>query len=901
MLPTAEFVEEAPARERDKDGSIALALGRLELISLVLGLVWIAFPGSTELDRRWFLGLCAAGALQALPLLRRGSRRMHTISLYIVAGSALLGAGVYLSGGQASPLSLFYLWIASYMAWYLPTGLLWRNTGFLIATYCAAVVIHEKPSESHWWLIGSREAAGALLVSGSVIVATVLVRSFRGRLLDSERLFVAGFERSASPMALIDLDGDVLRANEAFGELVGLSASEVVGSNMLRFTHPDDREITATFYRTTMRLAEGSASYQKRLVAADGSVHWLQVAASLITESRSRPAQIFTQAVDITARIEAELRTRRQVEREAAVADVGRAAISGSDVDGLRGWIAAAALRDSGADAVTILDRDAATGNMSVVCRVGSAEGPEPWLAALAAIAIERDASIFSSDLRHDQRLAELTLEAHEHVQSAVAVLIRSATGAHGVLIAQSPTEGGLTSDDVSYLRSLANVLAEATAKRAAADELIRLESYDPLTGLATRARVWEILRQRRTSQCAEGPGVALAVIDVDGFTVLNDAVGREAGDALLREFAQRLEAVVGNRGTVGRLEGATFVVLRDGDDDEPAFVELVAGALDAVRAPFAADGQNVSLTATAGISFAQSAQSDSALLCAAEAAMTHAKTHQRGGYMLFDTAMHEFNIGRVRTESELRSAIESGELFLAYQPLVSIDTREVMGAEALSRWNHSQRGAIPPIEFIPVAEETGLIVPIGRQAIVDCCEQLAAWRAAGLPPVSLAVNVSPRQLYDDNLREFLRTTFGRLGVDATRLTLELTETMLVADPDRAEHLLLELKALGVKLALDDFGTGYASLAYLSRFPFDIVKLDRSLIEHVTDERKAEIIVGSTIEMSHALGLRVVAEGIETAAQDEALRDLGADIGQGYFYGRPAPAVELLNRTPATA
>ena len=359
---------------------------------------------------------------------------------------------------------------------------------------------------------------------------------------------------------------------------------------------------------------------------------------------------------------------------------------------------------------------------------------------------------------------------------------------------------------------------------------------------------------------------------------MVNDSLGHDLGDDLLRVLTSRLEAVLRTQDTLARFSADEFLILCDDIENERAAVRVTDRILAAVQPPFQLGEEEISITATAGIAIATPEHSAEALIRDSEAAMHRAKEGARGRYELFDSEMHERNIGRLRIESALRRAHKAGDLYLAYQPLVSLATGEIESFEALLRWEHPDWGPISPVEFIPIA---------------DTCDQLAGWQTQHRKARSVAVNVSSRQLYDDVLPRFIRDTLARDDVPADLLTLELTESTLVGDNHHAQEVLHELKEIGVRLALDDFGTGFASLSYLSSFPFDIVKLDRTLIKGIGQSRKDDIIIASTIEMGHALGLTVVAEGIETREQAAHVKKLGCDLAQGFYFAMPLPASQI--------
>ena len=425
--------------------------------------------------------------------------------------------------------------------------------------------------------------------------------------------------------------------------------------------------------------------------------------------------------------------------------------------------------------------------------------------------------------------------------------------------------------------------------------ELERLALYDPLTGLPNRALFGDRLRHvlaRRGRDSA----TAVYFLDLDRFKRINDSLGHGAGDEVLREVAERLSAVVRPEDTVARFGGDEFTVL----------CESVGGVLEAVaiadrlqrplRQPLRAGGADLRLSASIGVALVEADDNGDGqhLIEDADAAMYRAK--ERGGARteLFDSAMRENAVRAMRIEQELQRALEQGELRLYYQPGVDLATGQVVGAEALVRWEHPRRGLIVPDRFLGVAEETGLIVPLGMWVLDETCRHLAEWQSRpDTAHLHLSVNLSARELTHPDLVSSVLGCVRESGVDPHSLTIEVTESTAMADGDTGFRALRDLSSEGIRVAIDDFGTGYSSLEQLRRMPVDIVKVDRSFVSGMAADSTDREIVAAVVGMGRALKLCVVAEGIETAEQAEALRELGCDIGQGYLYARPLPAAEM--------
>jgi diguanylate cyclase (GGDEF)-like protein len=404
--------------------------------------------------------------------------------------------------------------------------------------------------------------------------------------------------------------------------------------------------------------------------------------------------------------------------------------------------------------------------------------------------------------------------------------------------------------------------------------------------------------------------------LDLDNFKGVNDGLGHGAGDELLRVVAGRLSNVIRPADTCARLGGDEFAVLVEepGDSIDAASnaAHVAERIIAAVRQPWYIDGAEIVMSVSVGIAVARDSDSSDDLLRNADLAMYRAKGAGKGRYEVFEQAMHEVVRKRLALETELRRAIETGldidptsaaaPFIVHYQPIAMLGTGEIKSYEALVRWRHPERGLVPPLEFIPVAEETGLIVPLGRWILREACRQTAVWQQAaalrGEPAVGVSVNISARQLLQPELPFDVAAALAMTGIAPASLTLEVTESMLVDDSDATLNRLNALKALGVRIAIDDFGTGYSSLGYLERFAVDLLKIDKSFIDKLgtlhTESPLARAIVG----LGRELGMHVVAEGIENEAQWDRLRDLGCELGQGYFLARPRPASELYQDAP---
>ena len=465
---------------------------------------------------------------------------------------------------------------------------------------------------------------------------------------------------------------------------------------------------------------------------------------------------------------------------------------------------------------------------------------------------------------------------------------------AHRVLVQQDGSEVAIedsaahTRDRHGNLTGAVIVCHDVSAARAKTLELSHRAQHDFLTDLPNRVLLSDRITQAISFAERYSKQLAVMFLDLDYFKKINDTLGHAIGDKLLQSVASRLVAVVRKSDTVSRLGGDEFVVLLSQVEHSEDAVFIARKILKSVAAPYFIDQKHLDISASIGVStYPGDGQDAGTLIQKADTAMYDAKRLGRNSYQFFKAEMQARVLERQNLESSLRHALDRDELTLEYQPKVDLRTRQITGVEALLRWKHAERGQVPPSEFIPIAEESGLIVPIGQWVLLEACRQARAWMDAGLPPVRIAVNVSALQFMAKDFLSGVRAALISTGVDPENLELELTETVLMQDAESAVDRLHALKAIGVQLAVDDFGIGYSSFSYLRRFPLDALKIDRSFIRDISGDTGAATIVSAMVNIGNSLHHRVVAEGVETPEQVDFLQKQRCSEGQGYFFCHP--------------
>ena len=747
-----------------------------------------------------------------------------------------------------------------------------------------------------------------VVLGGAVLSFDITDRAYADRqIAEAEERYRLLADTATEVVSLHDLDGRYLYVSPSVTSVLGYEPDELLGQVCFDLNHPHELPQIAAAMKDLIAGGE-SAAVTFRLQSKGGEYVWLESMVRAIREPRTgRVNELRVSSRDISERKEQERQVarataelRRRLAQTAAVARLGEQALENPDLAVLLHAAAQAVAETLEVPLTSVLEHRGA--NEPLIARAGAG-----WDRGLAGLPVETR----TGDHEHKlDLLADGPVVAADEdwrtplydkfgVVSAMHVLIGDRSAPWGVLSAASTTEREFDGADRDFLQSVGHVLGDAVARRQS-EEAARYDAlHDPLTCLPNRTllvdRLAQALRRRGDRR------VAVLVLDLDEFKVVNESLGHDVGDELLCEVGPRLTAALRPEDTIARFSGDTFAVVCE-DIEDDAQVQILAERLTgAFVTPFVLHGEQLFVNASVGVVVSTGSERADELVRDADAAMHRAKEAGGSGYELFDPRQRERAIARLRTESDLRRALGRGELRVHYQPFWSLPDRSLAGVEALVRWQHPERGLVPPGEFVPIAEGSGLIVPIGTWVLRESCRQLAEWRREhpNATDLLMRVNLSARQVTQPGLLDVVSAALDDHGVDPASVGLEITEGLLLQDSDAVAGTLRGLKDLGVKLVLDDFGTGYSSLSYLKRFPIDQLKIDRSFVFELEERDENRALVAAIVGMAAALGLTVVPEGVETEGQLGVLQELGCDYAQGFLLARPLEPVaveQLLDR-----
>ncbi len=792
-----------------------------------------------------------------------GWHGLGNLALFLVAlaaGSLFFnsGTGGYGNVGLAFLPLLVLIWLA------VRGGIWAASSSVLGLALVASLSIAQGTNPFH---VGSQHEAMALLWSymATLSIVTVLVTSLTAELQSSEERWRAALENSHSGVWDWDLVSDRVVLTAQLAAMLGCNQQDCLGREHVRTwesqLHADDLPTVQAALRALLTGQADTVELEHRYRNPERAWVWLQTRCRvMVRHLDGQPLQIIGTCTDITAQKRAE----EQMRLAATVFDQSSEVIMITDPAGTIVGV------NKTFSAVTGYRRDEALGNTPAMLRSN-----------------RQDAQFYRDLWR------TLTADGYWHGE----VWNRRKNGE----IYPNWLSISAVNDDKGKLVNYLSVAMDVSQHKAAEDRIRQLAHFDALTGLPNRL----LLRDRASQVLAlsqhDQAETAFLFIDLDDFKTINDSLDHLIGDRLLQALADRLRRAVRMQDTVGRLGGDEFLMILPGEDGSAA--GKVAGKLlQAVSEPFQIDGHVLNVTASIGISlYPQDGDDFDTLLKHADAALFQAKAQRRNLYHFYTPAMNEAAQERLSLESALRHALRHHEFELHYQPQVQLDTGRIVGVEALIRWQHPELGLVPPDRFIPLAEENGLIAPLGNWMLLEACRQAKAWQDQGLPPIQVAVNISTGQFALTDMAQRIREALAATGLAPNWLEIEITESLLADNLEATQATLREIHALGVHIAVDDFGTGYSSLSYLKRFPLRKLKIDQSFVRDILTDHDDRAISSAIINLGQSLGLVVVAEGVETSGQLEVLRQLGCHKVQGFLLGAPVPAREITERLTVLA
>jgi diguanylate cyclase (GGDEF)-like protein/PAS domain S-box-containing protein len=748
----------------------------------------------------------------------------------------------------------------------------------------------------------ARDAAGKVTHLVSVAIDVAKRKQLEMELRDSEERLRLAVDGANIGLWDWELSGEEVHYSSRWKKQLGYSDEELPNTldTFWQLVHPEDKTALTQRMDDFRRVGAGDYRAEFRMRHKNGEYRWILAQASLLKDPAGRPLHMLGAHVDITERKQSEDDADARARQQAEIAALGIDALSGLGVSEVMRRAAQIVAEMLNVEYSQVLELQPQ--GQRLLLRAG-----EGWPAGTVG-KLELDAGhnshagyvmlsnepVIIEDLSLERRFIVEPLLSKCGVVSGISTLIRGHKGNYGVLAGYTGARRRFPDDDLNFLQSVANVIANSIEKSRHENELFDLAHHDELTGLPNRRFMQSRLHQILAHAPETGDRVALLQFDLDHFKVVNDSYGQATGDALLKAVAERIGVCLNPGDTLCRLSEDEFAVILypiAGSDWVTTVAQTILGIF---AEPFAVAGHEVLITATIGIGVSSdTAESADALIREASIALARGKETGRNCFRFFTAEMEKESQRWNALQAGLQRAVVQDEFRLVFQPQVDLTIGRIVGAEALLRWRSATLGEVSPNEFIPVAEATGLIDPIGKFVLRNACRQIQEWQAMGYSGMRVAINLSARQFKQQELAQRLLEIVRHAGVEAKALELEISEEDIMADAETAARTLLELNAAGFRIAIDDVGTGFSSLAQLKRFKIDALKIDRSFVHDLMTNPDAAAVTKSIIGVAHSMNLTVIAEGVETEQQLNFLRRYGCNVAQGLFFSAIVPPAEI--------
>jgi diguanylate cyclase (GGDEF)-like protein/PAS domain S-box-containing protein len=743
------------------------------------------------------------------------------------------------------------------------------------------------PKPINWGLLGHR--VRYIMRSGDAV----------RELAAGEEKFRLITENISDLIAMLDAEGRRIYTSPSYRTLFG--GADLTGTDSFLDIHPEDRDRIREVFRETVATGVGQ-SERYRFLFGDGTLHFMESQGNVIRDESGKVSRVVVVSRDVTERKKQQDRIERLSRITAILGGVNSAIVRTRERKEMLEEVCRIAVDDGGFGFAWIGLLDRATMQVEPVAWSGreqgllkqlrfSARDDVPEGHGMAGRTIRSGKPVISNDIATDERLQVSKPPLSRGFRSLVFLPLLIESECVGVFALYAADPGVFDDEEMKLLQELAGDVSFGLEANEKAQRLDYLAYYDALTGLPNRSLYQERLSRLTDAARPGSSKLAVVVVDIRAFHVVNDNLGRHTGDALLRLVAQRLQENLRAADTLGRIAGDQFGLILTDVADEMQIGPLLGKIFGALAEPFQVNGEPVRLVVKGGVTVfpteTDGAGSD-ALLTNAEAALKKAK-ESPDAYMLYAPHINAAIANRMVLESKLRRALEQRQFVLHYQPKVKSQSGRIVGLEGLLRWNDPERGMVPPYQFIPLLEETGMIIEVGSWVMRQAMADYRKLRQSGLLPVRIAVNVSAMQMRQKDFPAYVAAAIGDGGAGIGGLDIEITESLLMQDFERHIHALRQIRNMGIGVALDDFGTGYSSLSYMARLPANTLKIDRSFVVDMANSPENLAIVSAVISLGHALDMKIVAEGVETEEQAKLLRLLKCDELQGYLFSRPVP------------